>query len=440
MISIALIGAFSCLQGASLVAENVVIIFAPGEYQHLPRANHHIQASIEFGNRFRDNVKTRYAVSMLTGSAATRKNLESQVAAAAKDAEKDDALFLVVCSYGLNRPEAYFLCSYETKLKTIESKNTDPSTLIRLDRLINDLRKSPSMRKLLIVDGAPQNVALELFNRPIRSSDGLSVFVNRNRTLDNGVSLFMETVLDGVSPHGDEDNDGVVTLFEFSRYVLNSLEEQDASEPVIELAYDDFPVTETSARILIGISDEQRQQNIVSLMRSAMQALFNDYDSNTARRLLLRASRFQPAATLQQQIDELYCTAIADIYGVRHGLEAAKTKNVELRLLAKDKKMGLYLSGESTPKEFAAKGSLLRIRKIVRQFALVDQAVHVEFVDGSISLQKKDIQQAWIKLSGIEPTKAKPDPNNVPKSSVDLRSQEAANQAVDSDSEKADSK
>lgn len=418
---------FLFLFGAGLFAEsgraeNVALVFAPGEYQQLEKAEFQTKAADKLKTYFESDRDLDYQVKTLTGESATRENLEQQISEMASLAAEEDVFVVVVHAFGTMVDDTNLVCAFDSRVDPDGSPEAD--SFVSTDEILNIMLESPSKRRLLVVDPIrPGHNQWRFGIGGLKTTDNQWVFVNRSSNMAHGMTRFMHSILDGLTWHGDANANNSVNIFELSEYMRLYAESQGFSAPFfMQKANGDFAISTYSDPDPRGLDIGERDRFATKLLGVSHQALFHEHDAAAALVQLDRALRFQPSETLGNQLNQLRLTSRVLIQSddreafpqfVETTLQEANENGSDLLLLVADQGLKLYPPQGTKATIPVEMGTQLAIDRVERGYARVERLVKSKIEGEGVVHQTEEIPPCFLKLEQYRPDGT--DPNNVSK-------------------------
>ena len=306
----------------TVLARDHVILFAPGDYQHLKPAPFHAAGASSVEDLLRKS-SPNAEITTLTGSSATSERFLDAVDQVSSRVDENDAFMVFVFSAALEINDQHFITTYATP-KDVASVAGTPSAekqLVPVQKLLQLFSLSRSTRCLLVMDSATAtpdgpltDANLRVGRRGEAVKDGQWVIISRGRRLltrnKTTLTSFAWSLLDGIHFHADANRDQAVTSLELSNYMKLFAEDQNEPSPRFSgKTSDRSDLFVTVDRNDPSLPTNALNENSRALYEAAQQQLAIYLDGSLAMAQLDRANRLAHEDQLVSDIQANLVTA-----------------------------------------------------------------------------------------------------------------------------------
>lgn len=426
---LAAIGTAMLLASAGLrtmaTAADGVVLFAPGEYEHLSATPYHASAAEQIHHRLLKAGIPEDRIVTLSGKPATAQAFKDALAKMTDSTGPNDLLLVVICSPGMQFDDRDYVLATDTPQDPRQGIDGQNRRIISISDVLQDMAVSASNRRVLIVDGATEaepslSDAVVHFGRiPLPSSDGQWVILNQNNHLNQRgdqptLTDFIWSLLDGITFHADGNRDGSVSVLELADYMKLYAEEQRNPAPhVAGKTSGDVSLLRTSAADDEAFPRAALVANAKCLVAEARKALLLESDVRAVLALLDRAKRLCDDPDLTREIDEVLASARILNGEADRVLPLAAEAGVTYTA-ALPREVGLYAAGASKPSQQLPAGTIIQIanRNPVSAngqtwtYVSVVAASRPQWKAGKISFSPVEVamQPAWMLASDLAAT------------------------------------
>lgn len=321
------------LSTSAVAGDKWAVVFAPGVYEALDDSPYHLAGTKRLRSRLLGSGFDERRIRLLANGSpeasgpATSAALEKTLTELSRQLQPEDLLLVVVASYGIHdREMGDFVCDVATTKADIAALagGTPPLSLVSVNKLIGWMIRAPkSVDQCLIIDGTATDAGFEdrlvtPFGRSSRTQrDRQFVFFGRTGELKSirkppeTRTIFMQSILDGLSGHADFNDDGEISVLELAEYSRYFAAADRVTLPRLSgNSSRDFVLGTFDPKLKnADLSIELRIRLAETLLNSARTALLLERDIEGARNATRRALEYGITGPLHDEITMMMLTS-----------------------------------------------------------------------------------------------------------------------------------